>query len=421
MGLEEAARVLRYEAFRKQAKELRVAGESCVGQSVANAEDAVCGGPGADGMGTVKIALAHHMEDNAETMLFQLARGSGLAGLCGIPRVRQEADLCYIRPLLCVTREEIEAYLDEIGQPYCTDRTNLDETYARNRIRRSILPQLTAVNAQAVLHMNQNAEKISEAYEFICEYAEKIYREQAVKEQGHVILHIQELRSLHPAVLHELLRLVLFEAAGRRKDISAIHVEQLERLMTLQSGRKLSLPYGLCAYKEYDALHVCRADGTGGEMPPLEGFWVSEEVLRAAAGGVCTSRETAVWFPLWDGKDAGSLRARVWKTPAPLEEITKKSYTKQFDYDKIKSGFFVRKRQAGDYFVLDSQGHKKKLSDYMVNEKIPARLRDGIPLLAQESEVLWVVGGRISASCRVTKDTTRIMEIEYNGGVSDGL
>jgi tRNA(Ile)-lysidine synthase len=129
----------------------------------------------------------------------------------------------------------------------------------------------------------------------------------------------------------------------------------------------------------------------------------------------------AAWFPLWDGQDAGSLRARVWETQAPLEEITKKSYTKQFDYDKIKSGFLVRKRQAGDYFVLDSQGHKKKLSDYMVNEKIPARLRGSIPLLAQESEVLWVVGGRISASCRVTKDTTRIMEIEYNGGVSDGL
>jgi tRNA(Ile)-lysidine synthase len=434
MGLEEAARVLRYEAFRQQAKELRGAG--------------------------VKIALAHHMEDNAETMLFQLARGSGLAGLCGIPRVRREADICYIRPLLCVTREEIEAYLDELGQPYCTDRTNLDETYARNRIRRSILPQLTAVNAQAVLHMNQNAEKISEAYEFICEYAEKIYREQAVKEQGHVVLPVPKLRSLHPAVLHELLRQVLFEAAGHRKDISAIHVEQLERLMALQSGRKISLPYGLCAYMEYDALHVCRADETGGELSPVEGFWVSEEVLRAAAGerpcstdgmdtgrtaevcfcsvcgmdtggpadacfgslsGVCTSREAAAWFPLWDGKDAGSMRARVWRTQAPLEEITKKSYTKQFDYDKIKSGFFVRKRQAGDYFVLDSQGHKKKLSDYMVNEKIPARLRGSIPLLAQESEVLWVVGGRISASCRVTKDTTRIMEIEYNGGVSDGL
>jgi tRNA(Ile)-lysidine synthase len=269
--------------------------------------------------------------------------------------------------------------------------------------------------------MNQNAEKISEAYEFICEYAEKIYREQAVKEQGHVVLPVPSLRSLHPAVLHELLRLVLFEAAGHRKDISAIHVEQLERLMTLQSGRKISLPYGLCAYMEYDSLHVCRADQAGGERQPVEGFFVSGEVLRAAAGGGCTSRETAVWFPLWDGQDAGSLRARVWKTPAPLEEITKKSYTKQFDYDKIKSGFFVRKRQAGDYFVLDSQGHKKKLSDYMVNEKIPARLRDGIPLLAQESEVLWVVGGRISASCRVTKDTTRIMEIEYNGGVSDGL
>jgi tRNA(Ile)-lysidine synthase len=97
-----------------------------------------------------------------------------------------------------------------------------------------------------------------------------------------------------------------------------------------------------------------------------------------------------------------------------LEEITKKTYTKQFDYDHINSGFLVRTRQKGDFFVLDAQGHRKKLSDYMVNEKIPARLRDTMPLLARESEVLWLIGGRISSSCKVTKDTTRILEMKFH-------
>jgi tRNA(Ile)-lysidine synthase len=124
---------------------------------------------------------------------------------------------------------------------------------------------------------------------------------------------------------------------------------------------------------------------------------------------------------LWEDGTGAGLRARVWKTMSPLEEITKKAYTKQFDYDKINSGFLVRKRQKGDYFVLDQEGHRKKLSDYMINEKIPARLRDRIPLLAKGSEVIWLVGGRISATGKVTKDTTRIMEIEYYGGMSDGL
>jgi tRNA(Ile)-lysidine synthase len=441
MGIEEAARTLRYEAFEKVAAGLRGDGADCA-QTAGRQGTSV---QPADRVGTVKLALAHHMEDNAETLLFQLARGSGLAGLCGIPPVRQEEDICYIRPLLCVTRAEIEAYLADCGQPYCTDRTNLDETYTRNRIRKHVLPQLSAVNAQAVQHMNQSAEKISGAYDFIREFAEIKYRELLVRlpeadepaakeqtaeaqqpgDQKHIALRASGLLAQHPAVMQEVLRMALFAAAGHRKDISAVHVEELAGLLKLQSGRRISLPYGLTAFMEYDALHI---SPDGGEAPEVQTFPVTADTLRncavmhhSGAEALPTAREAAPWCVLWEDGHGAGLRARVWETAAPLEEITKKAYTKQFDYDKIKNGFFVRKRQTGDYFVLDWNGHKKKLSDYMVNEKIPARLRDCMPLLAQESEVIWLIGGRISATCRVTEDTTRIMEIEYNGGVSDGL
>jgi tRNA(Ile)-lysidine synthase len=483
MGIEEAARTLRYDVLREQA---------------------------ADREETVRIALAHHMEDNAETMLFSLARGSGLAGLGGIAPVRKEGKLCFIRPLLCVTRGEIEAYLAELGQPYCTDRTNLDETYTRNRIRRSILPQLTLVNAQAVQHMNRSAEKISQAYDFIREYAEIKYREISVRIQDgdvppeaqtaekelqtkaqtaksetqggqrHIALRASGLCALHPAIRQEVLRMTLFEAAGHRKDIASVHVEELEGLLKLQSGRRIALPYGLVAFLEYDTVHICPECGADKELLGQQTSQVPVEALRAFAGNrdtgtdaprcgagaqtpgtgsahtcageqtpdtgsahtcageqtpdtgsayTCISaaeqwpyaRENAPWVLLWEDGTGAGLRARVWKTMSPLEEITKKAYTKQFDYDKINSGFLVRKRQKGDYFVLDQDGHRKKLSDYMINEKIPARLRDRIPLLAKESEVIWLVGGRISATVKVTKDTTHIMEIEYYGGMSDGL
>jgi tRNA(Ile)-lysidine synthase len=397
LGLEEAARELRYAEFVRFAKE----------------QD-----------GAVKIALAHHQEDNAETMLFALARGSGLAGLGGILPVRQEAGFCVIRPLLCADRGEIEQYLADCGQAYCTDRTNLDERYSRNRIRGSILPQLSAVNAQAVLHMNQSAEKICEAYDFIRTTAEKRYRELVTEENGALVVSAPALQSEHPAVCQEILRMLLFQAAGHRKNISTVHVEELFGLLKLQSGRRISLPYGICAYMEYDMLHVCKEGTACEETPAPDAFWVSPEVLRAAGAekipdNACSCTENPTeqakpWTLLWDDGHGSSLYARVWETAAPLEEITKKTYTKQFDYDKINSGFLVRTRQKGDFFVLDAQGHRKKLSDYMVNEKIPARLRDTMPLLARESEVLWLIGGRISASCKVTKDTTRILEMKFH-------
>jgi tRNA(Ile)-lysidine synthase len=334
--------------------------------------------------------------------------------------VRQEDGVCYIRPLLCVDRGEIEQYLADLEQPYCTDSTNADESYSRNRIRKSILPQLAEVNAQAVRHMNRCAESVSGAYDFLHGYAEKCYREIVAKEQDCFCLHTEELFGMHPAVRQEVLRILLFEAAGSRKDIAAVHVDELEELMTLQSGRRISLPYGLTAFTEYNTLYVCREDSELTEEAAVEEFFVTPELLSTGAGK-SLSRGESGWFTLWQDENGGILRARIWNTSSPLEEITKKAYTKQFDYDMIKDGFVVRNRRQGDYFVLNSEGGRKKLSDYMINEKIPARLRGRIPLLARDNEVIWLIGWRIGANCKVTKDTARILEIQYNGGWSDGL
>jgi tRNA(Ile)-lysidine synthase len=278
--------------------------------------------------------------------------------------------------------------------------------------------------------MNRSACILSESYDFIRTYTGARYAELVTEEQGQLCICAAALRREHPAVQKELLRMLLFAAAGHRRDIAAVHVEELLALTELQSGRSISLPYGVCAFMEYDTLHLCRdADARGGELPAVLETAVTPDILRTIAeegtrDGKAAWRGapgTTGWHTLWRDAKGGCIRARAWRTDAPLEEITKKSYTKQFDYDKIKCGFVVRTRRKGDYIVLDAAGHRKKLSDYMVDQKLPARLRGSIPLLAQGSEVLWLAGGRIGATCRVTKDTTRILEIEYNGGLADGL
>ena len=119
--------------------------------------------------GANRIAVAHNQNDSGETLLFHLARGSGLKGMCGIVPVRGKV----IRPLLCVSRREIEDFLRERGQEFCTDATNLDILYSRNKIRHQVLPLLTEINAQAVEHLYQSARYVSEAVELVEELVQK--------------------------------------------------------------------------------------------------------------------------------------------------------------------------------------------------------------------------------------------------------
>ena len=152
IGVEEAARILRYECYQKAAEELKQSGA-----------------------GRVSIALAHHANDNAETVLFQMARGSGVHGMCGMhPKRVLGDDILIVRPLLCVSRGQIEEYLKKCGQEYRTDGTNLDINYSRNRIRHHILPELSVINEQAVSHINQSALLLQQAVSYMEQETKKV-------------------------------------------------------------------------------------------------------------------------------------------------------------------------------------------------------------------------------------------------------
>lgn len=393
LGLEEAARHLRYECLRKKAQET--------------------GAP-------VRIALAHHMEDNAETILFQMARGSGILGMCGIPPVRREGDIAFIRPLLASDRQEIEEYLEAAHQDFCIDSTNGDESYSRNRIRSRVLPEIRQVNAQAVFHICQSAGQLSVINDYLHLETQKAVEKLVTSSDGTVMIDGKQLKKLHPAIRNGVVRDAVFRAAGKRKDIAAVHIGDVLSLLDRQSGREVSLPYGLTAKLEYDTIRLERAkasgiDGASGIRHPEKLLGqVSDRMLEECKH--CGSRMTV---PI--GEEGAELSFTVRTYEGSAEEIPKKTYTKCFDYDMIKDGFLVRSRRQGDYFVQDLKGHHKKLSNYFIDEKIPAHRRDEMPLLAIGSEVIWLIGGRISENYKVTKDTVHILEIQYNGGKSYGL
>ena len=382
LGLEEAARIRRYACYREAVKEAKRQFADC----------------------PVKVALAHHANDNAETVLFQMARGSGLDGLCGMQYQREFGDAVLIRPLLDITREEIEEYLRSCGQDYCTDLTNGDIDYSRNRIRHQVLPELRQVNRQAVQHINQSAQLLQEIREYLNGEADKIYRKTVKKEQERLCIQ-RKLWEENPSILQkEVVHRAIEVMAKSKKDITFAHVEAVRKLFFLQVGREVQLPYQLVARRVYDGVALekkCRRQEENGFFLELK-----KEQLDA----------------LFDGKELtfdvsdGSVRLRGLLFDGQMNEIDKKTYTKWLNYDKIKGALQIRTRAAKDYLTVDDEGHTKKLKEYFVNEKIPAEKRSGVLLFAEQAHIIWVVGHRMSADYKVDGNTKRILEVQFFGG-----
>jgi len=387
MGIEEAARVLRYEAFSKLAKERNA-----------------------------KIALAHHMEDNAETILFHLVRGSSLTGLCGMQPIRKDENgVEYIRPLLWVHREEIEHFLKSQEQDYRIDSTNEHLEYSRNFLRKKIVPELELINEQAVAHINEMAYKLWDMKDYLEEETKRLWKEVAIIEgmgqKEEIRLLSKKLSTLHPALQKEIVYKTISLMSGSKKDITSIHVDDVLALDYNQSGKRVSLPNDIVAQKEYDSIRfyqktsVCSDEEWDKNMIKF----VSKEDLKEA-----WNKETVLEIPLKN--DEEKLRIRVFPYLDKTAKIPKKAYTKWLDYDKIEKGFCIRTRHSGDYFISDTSGHRKKLKQYFIDEKILSSKRDQMWLLAEEDLVLWLIGGRISEHLKLTEETQMIVEIEYQGG-----
>ena len=355
-----------------------------------------------------KIALAHHRDDQAETVLFHLGRGCGIEGLVGIRPVRDDI----IHPLLCVGRDEIEAFLQKEGLSYMTDETNEETIYARNVLRHKVMPVLRQeICSEATGHIAKTAEICFEAADFLRQQTKAVC-ESVIKKQtdqaGRTVVFLSDdllLRHLYlqKSVIHEALEL----AAGKRKDISSVHIETVLSLWTKQVGKSCNLPYGLTGERTYGGVRLCHS--------PLERDGISQEEQFSLPELFLSAEETEKSYILPNDK---ILSIRVF----PYEKtdtIPQKTYTKWFDYDKIDGHLTLRTRQTGDYFYLDDT-KRQTLKAYMINNKIPKEERDRILLVAENDHVLWLAGYRISSFYKVSESTNRILEITIRGGEDNG-
>ena len=325
-GLEETARVWRYECFARVVAE----GEADT------------------------VATAHHKDDLAETLLFRLARGTSAAGLNVFP-----ARAGIVRPLLGVTRAQIDAYVTEHALPFVEDESNADVAFSRNRIRHNVLPELELAVPGARDNLVAFAARAAEDDACLCALAAEHVR----VEDG--MVHIP-LALPMPVFSRAVVQALSF--LGVTRDYTAANVAQAARLRELQSGRRASLPCGIQAVREGDAVVFCRPRGAcPQELPFAYGtFQLGDDTVMVSPSGA-----------------PGALMA---------------------DMDAFPAGCVLRTRREGD-MITPFGGGRKTLKKFLTGKKIPARIGHGLPLVAKGSEVYAVIGVEIADDVKVTEKT----------------
>lgn len=361
ISAEEAGRILRYEAFEE-----------------------VCRRHGGD-----KIAVAHNEDDQAETVLWNLARGSGLTGLCGIHPVRGRI----IRPLLTTSRAEIEQWLFEKNIETRQDRTNLEEIYTRNKIRHSILPSFVReINAQSVRHIAETGRNMQRAEAFLQKMTDQAQERCFESEEGSVKIRTADFLEQEEIIQEYLIRRAVSQLSCGLKNVTRRHVEALLETVRGGAGKEIHLPGGLIGRR-------------GGSF--LQLFFQAEQTEeKKGAKRICLEVTVPSCVTLENGTAEFTLEE------GKSQRIPEKSYTKWIDYDTIKDKLTLRNRLPGDYLIVNKAGGKKKLKDYLIDMKIPREKRDSILLLADGSHILWVVGFRISEACKVKESTKHILKVK---------
>ncbi|MFV0467099.1 MAG: tRNA lysidine(34) synthetase TilS [Lachnospiraceae bacterium] len=373
--LEEAARELRYKCFRQETD--RVISRSQNAQNV-------------------KIAVAHHLEDQAETMVFRLCRGTGVRGMRGISPVNGQI----IRPLLKCTKEDILIFLQSAGYSYCTDETNQDIRYSRNRIRNRILPEIKQINDRAVFHMDELAQDLTELDQYMSEQSEILYNALCNDRSGDWYLNCDQIETITPILRRYLYSRVLQNITPSLRDITRRHLESIDAIALGGTGKSVKLPYDISVSNSYHRLVFVKDR-------------LQEEKQNEANFFEWSLPDIAIGEKIhYNGKDS-RISFTLFDTENGMAEIQQKKYTKQIDYDKIVKGLCLRTRRSGDYLVIDAQGRRQKLKSYFINEKVSREKRGSTLLLADGDHIAWVTGGRISEAYKITESTRKILEIQY--------
>ena len=347
----------------------------------------------ADRLGAVKVALGHHADDQAETVLINLIRGAGLAGLRGIPPVR---DNFYVRPLIEARRARIESYCSTYGISYRQDSSNLKPVYTRNRIRLELMPLLEEkYNPAMVNSLNRLAGIIREEDEYMDAIAAGILVKATIQARpGFVRLSLEHLAKTPAVLKRRMLRIIYRELSGSHNAPDLRHIENALGLMESRPlpGR-LEWPAGITLLQRYGELEIVKG-GLWAEIP----YYC---YVLNIPGSTCIP-ETGATIEV-QMKNIRQIADP--KKLHPGEAL--------LDYNKLPGPVKVRRRKDGDLFWPLGFKGTIKLKKFFIDRKIPRELRGSVPLVVSgDDEIVWVAGMRPGEKWKITEETEKCLHLK---------
>ena len=322
-----------------------------------------------------KLFLAHHKNDQAETILMHIFRGSGISGAVGIKNTDK-----IIRPLLNLTKTEILKLAKDHGVEFVQDESNADNDYSRNYIRNVILPQIESIYPKVV----ENITNFGKRCEDVLNYILSLVDESLIEEKNGELFLNQEVFNQKNFIIREYLKKA-FEKMGVFSDIESKHIAMVYELSKMDVNKEISLPHNLTAKKTYGGVKILRQSKAKGSNQEFE-FVKSGEILFNGQFKIITS------------------------VIRPEDVVYGEAL--YVDANKISTGSVWRNRQIGDKFSKIGTG-SKKLNDYLTNSKVDFELRDRIPILAVNNQVLVVGFDDVSEYVKIDSSTEEIVKITF--------
>lgn len=343
MSSEEAGRLLRYDFFRS------LAGKNA------------------------KIFLAHNANDQAETVLYRIIRGTGIKGLCAMEYI----DNNLYRPMLDIKRTEIEQYIMENEILYVQDETNFSDIYARNKIRLKIIPYIEEnFNDNFVDSLIRLSDISRDNYDYI----DKKVNELMKNYYDNGIILTDKLNKYHEYILSEFLRAYILKETGSLEGITSKNVSDIVKMIKNNKNSSVTLPKNLIMVKSYNNLYILKNEETLSEKEII----LKDGLNRTEFGNIYIER------------------SKYYKKGKNIVSI---------DSSKVKGDLRVRKRKNGDRFVPFGMNSEKKLKDFFIDLKIDRYLRDKIGIITDENEIIWVMPYRLSNNYAVDNETTEFINI----------
>lgn len=338
-----------------------------------------------------KIAVAHNANDQAETILMRVMRGTGLEGLTGIKAKREDE---IIRPILCLNRQEIEKYCEEKRLNPRIDASNYERIYSRNKIRLDILPYMKEnFNKDIIDTLNRMTTLLQKDNEFIEEYTNKCYNIYCENLGGKLKVSRELFKKEMDSIITRVIIRAFKEISSSHQNFEMKHIYEIVSLANKDTGKRLNLTNKIICENLYGDI-----------------IFIKEEKYKQ---NLCDNREIRInkseIYKKFDF-DNYTMRFEVIKNRNKVE-FSKNSLIKLFDYDNIEKEIVIRYRKDGDKIVPLGMSGSKKLKDIFIDLKIPREYRDNIPVLCFDDKISWIVGYKTSQLFKVTKDTKKILKI----------